>query len=305
MNMKGDAFEIKNIILFDSESNFSKSIPFKIYESEGNVSGEIDHTHDYMQIWYICRGVCNHWINNVEYKMVRGDLFILPPYVVHKVKPIEGEDIHIIGCEFSARFFDERFNDFNKSKELFDFAYLEPFLVSEDMVKPKLNLSAEAQLKVEEIMKEMLQEYNGQNKYYDMIIKADVLKLLAILSREYSNNTPRESQEIFDKYRSAILDAINYIHDNYNEELHLEDICRYSMMSKTYFCSIFKSLTGKTFTEYLIHLRIQKALDMLVKSNVPITKICYDVGFNDVTHFCRTFKKIVGVSPKYYRKASL
>jgi AraC-like DNA-binding protein len=76
-------------------------------------------------------------------------------------------------------------------------------------------------------------------------------------------------------------------------------------MSKTYFCYIFKSLTGKTFTEFCTELRIHKAIELLNTTDMPITEICFNVGYNDVTHFCRTFKKTVGISPKLYRKARL
>lgn len=306
-NMSINSFIPNNIDFFESESNFKKSFPFKIYElKNGRNSGDTTHTHDYMQVWYICRGVCNHWINGKEHKMVKGDIFVLPPYVVHKVRPVKGEDIHIIGCEFSARFFNDKFNDFVKDREFFDFAYLEPFMVSEEMVKPKLNLSGEVQLVSENLMKDMLKEFNNENKYYNMIIRADLLKLLSIVAREYSSITEnKDTKDTFDRYRSAITDTIKYIHDNFAEELHLEDICKYSMMSKTYFSYIFKELTGKTFTEYLISLRVQKAMELLVDTDMSTTKICYEVGFNDVTHFCRTFKKIVGVSPKYYKKATI
>ena len=74
------------------------------------------------------------------------------------------------------------------------------------------------------------------------------------------------------------------------------------MMSKTYFCYIFKLLTQKTFTEYVSDLRIKKSLELLQNTDMSITRICYEVGFNDVTHFCRVFKKSVGLSAKKYRK---
>lgn len=303
--MSGDCFNINNAILIQSENTFRTKLPFKAYNLEGQISGTLDHAHDYMQIWYVCRGMCRHWINDREHRMIKGDLFVIPPYVVHKVRPVEGEDIHIIGFEFAARFIDDNYNNFNNSKEFFDFAYLEPFLVSQDMVKPKFNLSPESQNAVEGIMKDMLREYNKGDDYYEMIIKADLLKLLAIVAREYKNShKSKESQEILEKYRTGIISAIEYIHENYSDDLHLEDICKYALMSKTNFCYIFKILTSKTFTEYLTHIRVQKALEALLKTDATITQICYDVGFKDVTHFCRTFKKIVGVSPKYYKKSA-
>ena len=155
-------------------------------------------------------------------------------------------------------------------------------------------------------MNGMLREYNGEEKYYDLFIRADLLRLLAIISREYAERPrTKEFKEISEKYRKDIVCVISFINNNYTDEIRLDDICKYAMMSKTYFCYIFKQLTNKTFTRYVIDLRIEKALELLQNTDMTITKICFDVGFNDVTHFCRTFKKAVGVSAKYYRNDAL
>lgn len=301
--MDSDIFKDNDISFFDSRSNFNKRIPFKAYLLDGEMCGITKHTHDYIQIWYVCKGVCSHWINNNEHRMVKGDLFVIPPYVVHQMRKIKDEDVKIIGIEFSTEFVSSEYDDFTKNKGFFDFAYLEPFLVSKDMVKPKLVLSHEAQMEVEKLTMEMLKEYDSEERYYELYIKANLLKLLAVIAREYAKSPKdKESDEIFDKYRNAILNSIQYIKDNFTQDLHLDDVCKHSMMSKTYFCYVFKNLTGKTFTEFHTELRIQKALELLNTTDASITEICYSVGYNDVTHFCRTFKKQVGVSPRLYRK---
>ena len=290
-----------NVRFFDSEYEMNK-IPFKIYKLENNVPILNDHTHDYIQLWYVLKGAFRHSINDYEYEMVKGDLFVIPPFVVHRVRPNEGECVKVIGCEFLPQFIDDRFENISNSNDFFDFAYLEPFMVSQDMVKPKLNLQGEIQAQVEEILEEMLLEYNNLDKYYEIFLKGDLLKLLAIIIREYNSGyQSSEDKETFQKYRDAISGTIQYINEHYNEELRLDDVCKRSMMSKTYFCYIFKSLTRKTFSEYLIDLRIQKSMELLVETSMPVTEICYKIGFNDVTHFCRMFKKVVGVSPTNYR----
>lgn len=296
----------KDIIFFDSET-YLKKIYFKVYRMEGVIPYIKDHTHDYLQLWYVSRGAFIHSINNnKEYKMVKGDLFVMPPFVVHRVKPVPGEEVEIIGCEFLPQFISNQFENLNNSKDFFDFAYLEPFLVSKDMVRPKLNITGDLQVKVEDILEEMLEEYRAEDKYYDILLKGDLLRLMAIVVREYKKGYENsEVKEIFERYRGAIKASMKYIKQNYNTDLHLDDVCKHSMMSKTYFCYIFKNLTGKTFSEYLIDLRIQKSMDYLLNSDTSVTEICYKVGFNDVTHFCRMFKKIIGVSPKNYRNIAL
>ena len=106
---------------------------------------------------------------------------------------------------------------------------------------------------------------------------------------------------VYDKYKPMVEDAIRYVEAHYNEPLKLEDVCRISMVSKTYFCYLFKLLTQQTLVEYIMNLRIQKAIELLKDPANSITWVGYEVGFNDSTHFSRTFKKIVGISPRTYR----
>ncbi|MDI6618481.1 MAG: AraC family transcriptional regulator [Clostridiales bacterium] len=296
----------KNIIFFDADAMLNKSIPIKIYEMKGHIQTIPDHTHDYIQLWYVARGEFLHKFNNIEYKMTRGDMFVLPPFAVHKVMPCKGEEVRIIGCEFLPQFINEQFKNLYEDTDFFDFAYLRPFLVSEDKVRLKINLTGDSLLKSEEILEEMLYEYKVKDRYYEMLLKGDLLKLLTIVIREYYKDSKiSEEKEILRKYKDAIIDSMLYIHSKYNEKIHLEDACKHSMMSKTYFCYIFKSLTGKTFNEYLSNLRITKAMELLLNTNMSIMEVCFEVGFNDETYFCKTFKKLVGVSPKQYKKLQL
>lgn len=301
--MKSSVLDYTEHELMNCESVFDDSIPYKVYKLEGAVSGETYHSHEYMQIWYVDKGSVYHWIDGKGHHMLKGDIFVIPPYIVHKVTLGVQEDIRVIGCEFAAEFINSQFNDFKKYRDIYDFAYLHPLLGNEGNVKPKVTLSPETQIAVETVMYDMLEEYNVRNKYYDFIIKADLLRLLAIIAREYkiSHRTSEEEQTI-GRYRDNIVDAIEYIDENYSQKLMLEDVCRVSAMSQSYFCYIFKNLTGKTFTEYLTDLRIKKAMGLLTETDMPVSGICFDVGFNNVAYFCRIFKKDVGTSPGEYRR---
>lgn len=286
-----------------ADTNFSSTIPIKIYDLDGFVSGSSYHTHDYMQIWYVYRGSCDHYLNGEKHRMVKGDLFILPPYIVHKVIPVIESEIRIIGCEFSAAFFDEKTKDFTNTEEFFDFAYIEPFLLSKEKIKPKLHLTGRTQQQVEKLMLELLKEYTEKGKHYSLFLRAQVLQVLAIIAREYHKAVSiKKTKDPVEEYRMNVIYAIEYVNENFAEELRLDEVCQYAKMSKSYFSYLFKSLTGKTFTEYVTSLRIQKSLELMEVTNKTITQIGYDVGFYDTAHFCRTFKKIVGISPTDYRK---
>ncbi len=195
--------------------------------------------------------------------MIRGNIFVIPPFVNHSVRVAQGKQAKIIGCEFSPGFINENIFEEGQNTALFDFAYLEPFLVEKEEVLPRLQLHGISQIQVEKLLKNMLSEYEKEEEYYEIHIKADLLKLLAIIAREYDRNKNTETSHIFDKYRHSIDLAIQYINKNFTKKLYIEDVCSIAMMSNTYFTYLFKQITSKTFTEYVNDLRIRMAIYIL------------------------------------------
>ena len=86
------------------------------------------------------------------------------------------------------------------------------------------------------------------------------------------------------------------------KEITLDDMALAAGFSTKYFCSFFKELTGKTPVEYLNSYRVERACRKLLGSDLSITQIAYGSGFNDLSYFIKTFKKIKGSSPSIYRK---
>jgi len=105
----------------------------------------------------------------------------------------------------------------------------------------------------------------------------------------------------YDKYKSSVDAAVRYVEDHFSEPISLDKICKVSMVSRTYFCCLFKSYTKRTFTEYLLNKRVDKAIELLPDETKSLTEIAGEVGFNDSANFSRTFKKAVGISPRSYR----
>ena len=102
--------------------------------------------------------------------------------------------------------------------------------------------------------------------------------------------------------RSLIDQAKEYVHNNYQEEsLGLDDICKELGVSNSYFSSIFKKETGKSFVGYLTGYRMEKAARMLVETNEKSYMIAKNVGYTDPNYFSYVFKRQYGVSPSTYR----
>lgn len=82
----------------------------------------------------------------------------------------------------------------------------------------------------------------------------------------------------------------------------LENIAARAFMSVSHFSNVFKLVMGKSFVDYINDIRIAKGMELLAGTDAGIAEIGYQVGFNNLGHFNRMFRKKAGVSPSQYRK---
>ena len=148
----------------------------------------------------------------------------------------------------------------------------------------------------------MVTSYNSKPPHFELDMRANFLKLLSILIRVYNDENEGLDKENYNKHRAAISRALDYMTEHYSEKIYLEDLCKLLLMSPTYFSSVFKQMTGKTFTEQLNSIRINKAKEMLMDHSKTVSMIALELGFTDSAYFDRVFKKEVGISPGKFRK---
>lgn len=296
-----DREEYKDIPIYRMDQNDNK-LPFFIIKMDR--CAQRKHRHSYVQIIYICRGHLKHVLNNNEFDVHCGDIFIIPPLVPHYFIDLQKGKFELIEFEFSPEFINEKFSTGQSSPSFFDFAYLEPFLVAENKVKPRLNLSGNLRLEAEEIFNEVLREYEIRDNDFELIIKALLLKLLVLVGREFKKDMhSAESQVLYQRHRDALQNSLKFINEHYTEDISLEDAARVAMFSQSYFRYLFKLMTGRTFVEYLNRLRILKAVELLkARQDKKIIEICCEAGYNNVNHFNRIFKMETGLTPKQVRK---
>jgi AraC-like DNA-binding protein/ligand-binding sensor protein len=98
-----------------------------------------------------------------------------------------------------------------------------------------------------------------------------------------------------------ISSVIKYITSNYAEDVSLKDVAEHVFVHPSYLSREFNKNMHCNIPSYLAHLRVEKAKDMLVNSDMGIAEICYSVGFADQSYFSKVFKKTEGVTPGYYR----
>ena len=99
------------------------------------------------------------------------------------------------------------------------------------------------------------------------------------------------------------VQAMDYIRENYsNQDLGLNDICDYLNISTSRFSSLFKEATGRTFTEVLTGVRMERAKQLLRQTSLKNYEIAEKVGFSDPHYFSIAFKKMTGKTPKEYAR---
>lgn len=96
--------------------------------------------------------------------------------------------------------------------------------------------------------------------------------------------------------------AKSYITEHLSEPISLESVSDAAGFNTAYFSTIFKKATGSTFSEYLLHHRMEKAKEMLRNTNYSVAAVCEAVGYSDVKHFTKNFTKYTSLKPKEYRK---
>lgn len=116
------------------------------------------------------------------------------------------------------------------------------------------------------------------------------------------NGSPKaeiRSPQVIEGTLGAVL---SYININFTTIKSISELASSFFISESYLCRLFKDGTGLTVTQYINTLKINLACELLKSTKKPTTEICFDVGYNSYTYFCKNFIKLMGESPHRYRK---
>jgi AraC-like DNA-binding protein len=157
--------------------------------------------------------------------------------------------------------------------------------------------------KVIENVKDRLHSLSDKESgFYSVIDLLNILYELSVdeNSRILCSCTFANKDETSDSRR--IQKVVNYLHENYQKEIRLNDVASYVNMSEVSFSRFMKKRTGKNYIEYLNDLRLGIASRYLVDTTKTIAEISFECGFNNLSNFNRIFKKRKGVTPKEFRE---
>ena len=143
-----------------------------------------------------------------------------------------------------------------------------------------------------------------------MEYQTDFQRLLSILnilnelgnSKEYQVlNAQGFSLQTEVKDNDRINIVFNYVKTNSKEEITLEEIANLVSMTVPSFCRYFKKITNKTFIQFVNECRLVHASKLLAEKPISITEVCFECGFNNFSHFNKSFKAFTGQNPSEYR----
>lgn len=143
---------------------------------------------------------------------------------------------------------------------------------------------------------QFVESLNAANTLYDVF---------QIALAEIKNCCMQQQSQIYSGTSDIMRQALKKINETYHEEISLKSIADDIHIHSSYLSTLFRRETGQTFSQYLLHLRMEESKQLLLESNLDITEIAYKTGFNSQSYFIKVFRAQTGQTPKEYRKRNL
>lgn len=219
-------------------------------------------------------------------------------FIADDVKPFCSNTLTVIqkGCIHDAHIVLKNLED-PASEWIFVFADLEALGINFNCKKSTMLNDPEMTKLFLLMFDELEQQPEGYQEAFLHLLKAFLLKLSRVLPVE-----PITGEFVLTNDQMAF--AMNYIAQNYNQDITIEELAKYCNMSVSNFRKQFKEAAGTSPLEYLNNLRISVACHLLRTTKEPILAISEAVGFRSLSSFNRLFKRIYGISPRQARSGN-
>lgn len=292
--------EMANTSLKENRTHGTVQYPVALYEWNGeNEWHVVPHWHEEMEWIYFQRGDFPVWINTKEYQVHAPAFMCIHPEELHALI-LEKDGIE------SAVVFPVDILCFERY-DAAEAKVLGP-LAEGKLRMPVLCQSGDAAF--EELsacykeIEQMLRQMKEQKNMFYLNIKAKMLELIAVAYKyDLLTRQVREGREEAGTVEN-LKKVLQYIGEHYSSPIRLSELAELVNMNEQYFCRYFKKNIGKTITEYINVIRVEKAATALAETEDKIIDIASACGFDNIGYFIRRFKKEKGMTPSEYRKKS-
>ncbi|MDA3891972.1 MAG: helix-turn-helix domain-containing protein [Salinivirgaceae bacterium] len=256
---------------------------------------EIEHYHDFNELVFILKGQGVQVIEQNEYLVSAGDVFVLQGNQRHFFKDASG--IEIVNVMFSPN---KKFNIISPTIQKLEgynaLFILESQYRAQHHFKNKLHLDRSELAKMEFILNSMIMEYQHKLEGFKTLLSNKLDELIVLLSRHYSSLEATEARSLV-----RIGKVIDFLENNFADKIYTDQLAEMAFMSPRNFQRIFRKAVGETPTNYIMQIRLQKARKLLRNTESAIAEIAIDTGFGDSNYFIKCFKKEFSITPVKFR----
>lgn len=229
------------------------------------------------KFYYITSGSCILQENGISYEASAGMWFLIPAGMRHSFYAKEGVTFQKYWLHFNLE---------TGGNNFFSLVKLPRYLVIGD------------DKQVKKQFKTVFQYAEDDSLYGILKLKVAILDLVAayIERTAHYEIAPREETE------AEIGSVFAYINEHINRPISNAELAAVAGMHPNYFIRLFKEKTGTTPAKHITIQRIERAKTLLETTDLPISDIMHSLGFDDISHFSKLFKRYAGYSPRYYRE---
>lgn len=268
---------------------------FEIARSTLNITAFELHTHEFSELVIILGGTAIHITDTGRYPIAAGDVFVLNGDMAHGFEDCDG--LRLCNIAYDP---DQLLNtqpDVSRLPGYHALFVVEPLYRTRHPMHNLLRLPIATLNPVDDLLTKMIDEQTRKAPGYASMIQAYFMQLVVMLSRLHATHTNARAEPI-----GRLSAAITLIETRYDQPLTLDDLAGAAHLSQTHFLRLFKETFDVSPIQYLIRLRIARACYLLHDMRLTIADVARRVGFADHNYFSRQFKRLMGQSPRAYRK---
>lgn len=251
------------------------------------------HTHEFNELVIVYEGTGVNCINEYEYAINAGDVFVIHAEERHAYK--KSNHLHLSNILFDPTLTKVKGIDMNHMVG-FHALFKPDSEAKSTRTRSCLHLNNTQLNKARAIIEQLEHEVDNKKPGYRAISQSLLLLLIGKLSRWY--DAPR----YYDPLKlEKISKSISYMEQRLYEPICIKKLAELAKMSERNFFRIFNKATCMTPNQYLLNLRLTQAANLLTYSNMPITEIAFECGFQDSSYLSKVFRKHYNKSPREYR----
>lgn len=264
------------------------------------------HWHNEFELDFVAAGAGEFTCGGVKYQGRAGDLMLLPPGMLHAAYPWGKAELNYYALVFSPALLGAGQSDRCAVEALRPLStgalQLRCFIPAGAACYPALRQASD-QIFACVGAGGAVYGPNQRPPQPDLLLKSELLKLFWLLLTD-PEGTPQTSPEAQNLSGSSgvVRAALDYMQEHYREPVSVSQLARQVHLSESYFMASFKKAAGVSAIEYLAQLRTNAACEALTTTEQPVAEIASAAGFGNLSNFNRQFKKLVGCTPREYRR---